>query len=108
MRRAYTHTGDRPKYLTRELTAEEAERFAAFGYVLFEQYPESMSPHTGRYWTREQLNSGCGTSTMMAQSIAETYARDPGFYGSTFCVSCGKHLPLAEFVWSGTNEAVGS
>lgn len=51
---------------------------------------------------------GCGTVTTMGQAIAETYARDPGFYGGTFCCECRKHLPLAEFVWEGTNEVVGS
>ena len=50
----------------------------------------------------------CGTSTEMNQDIAETYARDPNFYGSTFCCSCKIHLPLNEFVWEGTNEQVGS
>jgi hypothetical protein len=50
----------------------------------------------------------CGTTTKMAHSIAETYARDPGFYDGTFCVHCRTHLPLAEFVWEGTNETVGS
>jgi hypothetical protein len=44
----------------------------------------------------------------MAQGIAETYARDPGFYGFTYCVGCGQHLPVAEFLWDGTNEKVGS
>ena len=51
---------------------------------------------------------GCGTKTTMAMSIAETYARDPKFYSGTFCVGCGKHLPLNEFVWDGTHEEVGS
>lgn len=51
---------------------------------------------------------GCGTRTVMAPSIAETYARDPGFYSGTFCCSCRTHRPLAEFVWEGTQEVVGS
>lgn len=41
----------------------------------------------------------CGTVTSMADSIAETYARDPTFYTGTFCVACGTHRPLREFVW---------
>jgi hypothetical protein len=47
----------------------------------------------------------------MAQEIAETYARQPGFYGATFCCGCGKHLPVGrdgEFVWDGTDEKVGT
>jgi hypothetical protein len=51
---------------------------------------------------------GCGTRTTMNRAIAETYARDPKFYSGTFCCSCGKHLPLDQFVWEGTTEQVGS
>lgn len=51
---------------------------------------------------------GCGALTRMAQSIAETYARDPKFYSGTFCVGCKTHLPLDQFVWDGTSEQVGS
>jgi hypothetical protein len=51
---------------------------------------------------------GCGTETTMALAIAETYARDPGFYDGTFCVCCGRHFPLDQFVWAGTSEPVGS
>lgn len=50
----------------------------------------------------------CGTDTTMGQSIAETYARDPGFYNGTFCCNCRTHFPLTEFVWKGTHEQVGS
>lgn len=51
---------------------------------------------------------GCGAHTKMSEAIAETYARDPGFYSGTFCVGCRKHLPLAEFVWEGSQDVVGS
>ena len=51
---------------------------------------------------------GCGTLTKMARDIAETYARDPSFYGGTFCVGCRSHFPLAQFRWAGTVEVVGS
>lgn len=49
----------------------------------------------------------CGTVTAMGQTIAETYARNPYFYNSTFCCGCGAHFPIGpkgEFVWDGTNE----
>ena len=36
----------------------------------------------------------CGFTTTMNISIAETYARDPKFYGSTYCMGCRKHLPV--------------
>lgn len=47
-------------------------------------------------------------NTTMGRSISETYARDPGFYGATFCATCRAHFPLAQFVWTGTEEVVGS
>jgi len=50
----------------------------------------------------------CGKETFMARALAETYARDPKFYSGTFCVHCKAHFDLAEFVWSGTEETLGS
>lgn len=51
----------------------------------------------------------CGVSTKMGISIAETYARNPWFYGFTYCIGCRKHLPVGEFVWDNSNnEIVGS
>ena len=44
--------------------------------------------------------AACGGVTRMAQAIAETYARDPWFYGATYCVRCGMHLPVSEFDWT--------
>ncbi|WP_439593926.1 hypothetical protein [Microbacterium sp.] len=52
--------------------------------------------------------ASCGAVTRMSEAIAETYARNPLFYGSTYCVGCGMHRPVAEFVWDGTTERVGS
>lgn len=50
----------------------------------------------------------CGTDTTMNIVIAETYARNPGFYGATYCCNCRMHKPVGEFVWKGTNEKVGT
>jgi hypothetical protein len=53
----------------------------------------------------------CGGVTSMPVAIAETYAVNPGYYGSTFCCSCGGYYPVGvngEFVWEGTTEKVGS
>ena len=54
------------------------------------------------------LHKTCGTSTKMGLAIAETYARNPKFYGSTYCIFCQKHLLVSEFTWEGTDELVGS
>lgn len=60
---------------------------------------------------RSYKHMKCGGVTTMGQTIAETYARDPNFYSGTFCVHCGTHFPVGEsgeFVWTGTNEKVGT
>lgn len=56
---------------------------------------------------RTYIHQKCGTSTKMGQSIAETYARDPKFYGATFCVQCRGHFPVAEFNWE-DGQVLGS
>lgn len=108
VRTEYIHTGKRPRHPTRPLTEAEKSQHSDCNYELFEEYPESEATVSGRFWTAEQLKSGCGTRTTMALSIAETYARNPKFYGGTFCCHCGKHLAVSEFVWAGTDEEVGS
>lgn len=60
---------------------------------------------------RTYLHLTCGTTTTMNETIAETYARDPGFYGATYCFHCGLHRPVGadgEFVWDGTDLKVGT
>jgi hypothetical protein len=108
VRRTYIHVGLKHKHPLRDLTIEEHERYDKFLYIKFEEYPESESPVTGRFWTQKDLDThGCGTSTTMAQALAETYARDPSFYGGTLCVHCGMHRSVAEFVWE-DGTVVGS
>lgn len=55
----------------------------------------------------------CGTETTMGMALSETYARDPKFYGATFCCGCGIHIHLKteegwQFEWSRDGEPVGS
>lgn len=60
---------------------------------------------------RAYKHEKCGTVTTMGLAIAETYARDPYFYGGTYCVGCGAHFPVGpdgQFVWDGTDEKVGT
>jgi hypothetical protein len=112
VRTKYQHVGIRPKHPLRDLTLEEQERYSSFNYLRYEAYPEDASGLTGRYWTQAQLNSGCGTVTRMGQALAETYARDPKYYGSTFCCHCQKHFRVGEdgeFIWDdGSNQRVGA
>lgn len=113
VRRSYVHVGPSgPGNPLRDLTEKEQERYAKFEYVKFEEYPESESAVTGRYWTQVALDSlgkGCGTETTMSLPLAETHARDPQYYGATFCVGCGEHFPVGEFRWSANpGEVLGS
>lgn len=51
---------------------------------------------------RQYEHLTCGSLTTMSAGLAETYAREPTFYGATFCVRCGMHRPVGaagEFVW---------
>lgn len=57
---------------------------------------------------RSYVHQACGSVTTMGLSLAETYARDPGFYSGTFCCTCSAHFPLEQFRWEGTDEQVGS
>jgi hypothetical protein len=57
------------------------------------------------------VHEKCGTVTTMGRSLAETYARQPEFYSGTFCTGCRDHFPVGphgEFVWTGTNQKVGT
>ncbi len=69
------------------LVLSEAERARGF-----------IRPVRRSYW-----HSVCGTVTTMHQTIAETYAANPGYYGATYCVACGLHRPVGpggEFHWA--------
>ena len=88
--------------------------------------PQPINPETGQHGayfvlSEEERQKGfvrpvrktythtlCGGVTSMGISIAETYARDPKFYGATFCCRCSTHRPVSEFVWEGTSDVVGS
>lgn len=52
---------------------------------------------------RTYVHIPCGVVTTMAESIAETYARDPEFYNGTFCCGCKAHFPIGkngQFKWN--------
>ena len=91
--------------------------------------PSPINPTTGQhesYWvlSKEERAKGfirpvrrtykhekCGGVTSMGQSLAETYARDPAYYGSTFCCNCKAHFPVGEsgeFIWVDDGAKVGT
>jgi len=121
VRTSYVHVGytrlkEKFKNPILPLTSEQSERYKSSNYVAYVEYDESEKDGNpslvGRFFTQEQLDyyekKGCGTLTTMSLPLAETYARDPKFYGATYCCGCRKHLPVDEFVWDGTQERVGS
>lgn len=114
VRRAYLHVGCPAPANLRKLTPEEIERYVGFGYIAFEDYGPDREPVTGCYWTAadmHRIGKGCNGMTRMGLEIAETYARDPKFYGATFCIHCRAHFPVGadgEFVWSEDGERVGT
>lgn len=57
---------------------------------------------------RSYIHSTCGVETQMGLALCETYARDPNFYGSTYCVHCQMHRPVSEFTWAEDGAVVGS
>lgn len=60
---------------------------------------------------RSYRHLACGTVTTMSLPLAQTYARDPHFYGATYCAGCSNHYPVGpngEFNWDGTIEKVGT
>jgi len=122
-RNTYVHVGrnitNHWKSIHRLLTEEETSKFTDRKYVavmtvLTDDEGKFMG---GAYVTKEQLEKwkkgeregGCGCSTTMVREIAETYARNPSFYGATWCMCCKEHIDVGEFIWDdGSNETVGS
>lgn len=56
---------------------------------------------------RAYTHKNCGTKTTMGLLLCETYARDPKFYGATFCTGCGDHYPIAQFNWVEDGKQLG-
>lgn len=89
-----------------ERVSEKFVRPVRLSYVHW--YMLDGSPLPRVVTSLQGIIGGCGAVTTMSLQIAETYARDPGFYGATYCTGCQTHLPVREFTWDGTDEPVGS
>lgn len=62
-----------------------------------------VRPYVTSYVHAKELG-GCGVVTHMNRALSETYARDPHFYGATYCCGCRMHRPVGvsgEFYWVG-------
>lgn len=77
------------------------------GYVVLSE--EERAKGFVRTVRRSYVHDKCGVTTTMGHALAETYAREPTFYGATFCCKCGAHFPVAEFSWlDNPDQRVGS
>jgi len=118
VRTSYVHVGkkiDLEGGKVKKLSKNKLKEFEKWGYYAYVKFPKDRSPLVGKYLTKEEYEhigkyiGGCGALTTMNITIAETYARNPKFYGATYCISCQKHLPVEEFEWNdGSNQIVGS
>lgn len=86
------------------LVLTDAERKRGWVRPLRDAYQHTFNHATNR---------PCGVVTYMGREIAETYAKNPNFYGSTYCIECRMHRPVEEFVWIDrkgkvSDEVVGS
>lgn len=88
--------------------------------------PKPIDPVTGQHgayfvlseeerkngWLRpyrdSYIHNKCGALTKMGRALAETYAKNPHFYGATFCTGCRNHFSVSEFTWDGIKDKVGS
>ena len=64
------------------------------GYIVLT--PAERSKGFTRPYRDAYRHLKCGKITTMSRDIAETYARDPGFYNGTFCTTCRAHFPVGE------------
>lgn len=127
VRTKYVHVGKigyKPCGKNLRILKDGDELYPKYYAVMCTAKPDSEILHkngkciSGSYLTKEEYEQaeqgnynekkGCGSLTSMGQALSETYARDPKFYGATFCVGCNKHLSVDEFIWDGTKETVGS
>jgi len=76
------------------------------GYVILSQ--EERDKGFVRPVRKSYVHKHCGATTIISNSIAETYARDPKFYTGTFCFQCKTHFPIDQFWWEGTKETLGT
>jgi len=114
LRRSYVHVGKKLRG-SLEMLSVVYQSESGKEYVAKDNF-ELQGTRCGTYLTQQDVDhikrsgyyGGCGGHTAMSLALCETYARDPKFYGSTFCVGCGRHFPVSEFIWCEDGQMVGS
>lgn len=74
------------------------------------QYERHPINNTGEYVApirNSYIHDKCGEKTLCGDDIAETYAKNPKFYGRTFCVQCRNYFPVSEFKWAVDRVVLG-
>jgi len=115
LRRSYLHVGTKLRGTLEMLEKPYHSEDTGKIYVAVDRFQVGET-RAGTYLTQQDVDriklkgsyGGCDVKTDMSLSLCETYARDPKFYGSTFCCGCGKHLPVGEFMWVEDGQVVGS
>ncbi len=98
-----TTSGEPPEKVRQEQTESTGQHKAYIVLCAEERAKGFVRPYRDAY-----THTRCGTLTTMGRALSETYARDPTFYGSTFCCNCNAHYPVGEFTWTADGAVVGS
>ncbi len=61
-----------------------------------------------RPYRENYRHTTCGRITKMPAACAETYARNPKFYGKTFCCHCKKYETIDNFIWLDDSTRLGT
>lgn len=67
----------------------------------FSDHPTNIGEQFVQPIRHVYVHDRCGVETRMkGEGLAETYATNPGFYTTTFCVGCRDYFPVTEFKWA--------
>lgn len=85
--------------LTHGADSEPAPQADAYLVLPDEERAKGFVRPVRRTYVHKRGMTRCHVATTMSAALAETYARDPKFYGATYCVGCRMYLPVNEFDW---------
>lgn len=97
--------------LTRGIDSKPVEQNETYLVLSESERSKGFVRPVRRSYIHAESLGGCGAVTHMGAALSETYAREPHFYGATYCVGCHMHRPVGahgEFLWDGTTERMGT